>query len=105
MSYRDLHFNYRSNPGIVKFCNLIQLVRAACFGSHDIEPQAAWWIDEPVQTVWFAFDDDQTADQLRRHSELVKLVNCEEGDEANYVDADPILTTLDEKSMAFIGIF
>ena len=32
LSYQELHFNYRSDPGIVRFCNLIQLVRAAALG-------------------------------------------------------------------------
>lgn len=98
LSYRELRFNYRSNPGIVKFCNLIQLVRAALLGGQDIRPQEAWWVDLPVQTVWFALDNAQAKQQVHQRPELVKLVNCEEGEETEYVRGDPILGTLKEEA-------
>lgn len=98
LCYRELRFNYRSNPGIVGFCNLIQLVRAALLRARDIRPQEAWWVDAPVQTVWFALDNAETTQQLQRRPELVKLVNCEEGEETQYVRADSILKTLKEES-------
>lgn len=94
--HNELRFNYRSNPGIVNFCNLVQLVRAAVLGAHDIRPQEAWWVDAPVQTVWFAADNSQTEQQLTQHLELVKLVNCEEGQETDYVRDDAILKNLKE---------
>lgn len=98
INYKELCFNYRSNPGIVNFCNLIQLVRAAVLGARDIRPQEAWWVDAPVQTVWFAADDLQTEQQLVQHPELVKLVNCEQGEESDYVREDPILKNLKEEA-------
>jgi hypothetical protein len=97
VSYKELRFNYRSNPGIVAFCNLVQLVRAALLGERDIRPQEAWWFDIPVQTVWFALDSAQTAQQLEKHPELVKLVNCEQGEETDFVRRDPILKTHKEE--------
>lgn len=75
LHYTELKLNYRSNPGIVKFCNLIQLVRTGLLGSKDIQPQEAWWLNSPVQTVWFATDSAQTRQQLQLHPELVKLVD------------------------------
>jgi hypothetical protein len=42
LSYCELRFNYRSNPGIVGFCNLIQLVRSCLLDISDIHPQEAW---------------------------------------------------------------
>lgn len=98
ISYHELRFNYRSNPGIVRFCNLIQLVRAALLGGRDVRPQEAWWVDEPAQTVWFAADNAFTKQQLRQRPDLVKLVNCEEGEESDYARADPILSALKEES-------
>jgi hypothetical protein len=50
-----------------------------------------------VQTVWFALDSAQTAQQLEKHPELVKLVNCEEGEETDFVRRDPILKTHKEE--------
>jgi len=94
LNYKELRLNYRSNPGIVKFCNLIQLVRAGVLGAKGTQPQEAWWVDSPVQTVWFATDSTQTQQQLQLHPELVKLVNCEEGEETEYASSDAILRTL-----------
>jgi hypothetical protein len=98
ISYRELRFNYRSNPGIVRFCNLIQLVRAALLGHRDVRPQEAWWVDEPVQPVWFAVEDAITEQQIQQRTDLVKLANCEEGEESNYAASDPILRRLNEMS-------
>lgn len=98
VSYRELRFNYRSNPGIVRFCNLIQLIRAALLGGRDVKPQEAWWVDEPAQTVWFAIDNAFTKQQLQQRPDLVKLVNCEEGEESSYARADSILNSIKEES-------
>ena len=97
INYKELKFNYRSNPGIVKFCNLIQLIRAALVGGQGIRPQEAWWVEAPVQPVWFAGDDAQTKDELRKRSEIVKIVNCEEGEETAYASHDSLLKTLDQE--------
>ena len=98
VSYKELRLNYRSNPGIVRFCNLIQLVRAALLGSRDVHPQQAWWVEEPAQTVWFAIDNAPTKQQIQQRPELVKLLNCEEGEESDYARADSILKDLKEES-------
>ena len=98
ISYRELRFNYRSNPGIVNFCNLIQLARAALLSVRSIQPQEAWWVDAPVQTVWFVADNALTEQQLLQRPELVKLVNCEEGEETEYVRADSLLKNLSEEA-------
>ena len=97
ISYHELNYNYRSNPGIVRFCNLIQLLRAALFDDSNVRPQSAWWIDATVQTVWFTPDNHQTANQLQQQPELVKLVDCHEGDENAYVAKHPTLQILDQE--------
>ena len=91
MSYRELHFNYRSNPGIVKFCNLIQFLRAALDSNDQISHQKAWWIDDPAPVVWFIDDNDKTTEQLRQNPGFVKLVYCEDGEETDHVEQDTIL--------------
>ncbi len=98
LSYKELRLNYRSNPGIVRFCNLIQLVRAALLDARGVKPQEAWWMDTPSQTVWAAACDSETTQQLKRHSELVKLVNCEDGEESGYAQKDSILKAIEEES-------
>lgn len=100
MAYRELRFNYRSNPGIVRFCNLIQLARAAILGDLDLQPQEAWWVDTPRAPVWFTLDGvrSQAASNLKKSPELVKIVNCEEGAETAYVELDPVLAHVPEKT-------
>ena len=95
---RDLRFNYRSNAGIVRFCNLIQLARAALLGRFDIRPQDYWAIEDPVSATWFAIDDPATKSHLRDHPELIKLVDCHEGEETDYVEKDPILQGIVDRS-------
>lgn len=92
---RELEFNYRSNQGIVRFCNLIQLVRAAVFCDPDIRPQKSWWVDESIVPVWFDVDNPETADKLCRPG-LIKLIDCPEGDESTYVSGDSVLQRLEQ---------
>lgn len=98
INYKELRFNYRSNLGIVRFCNLIQLVRAVLLGSQDINPQQAWWVEEPAHNVWFAVDNAATKQQIQLRPELVKLINCDEGQESEFALADSILKDLKEES-------
>ena len=91
MSYRVLHLNYRSNAGIVRFCNLIQIARATLLDRTDIRPQGYWWMEDSVSPTWFMIEDPITERYLRDHPEFVKLVDCHEGEESEYVKRDPTL--------------
>lgn len=97
MNYRDLSFNYRSNEGIVRFCNLLQLARAVLLDRSDIRPQEYWWRDDPVSPICFAIEDPATESHLRDRPELIKLVDCHEGEETDYVERDPILKRIVEQ--------
>ena len=96
LNYRELLFNYRSNSGIVRFCNLLQLARAALLEGTDIHPQEPWWIDQFVQPVWFDVDSTETINQLCNHPELVKLVDCLDGEETTFVSEDQRLRRLEK---------
>jgi hypothetical protein len=105
LRYEELQLNYRSNPGIVNFCNLIQLARRAILNTKDILPQKTWWVDRPVQPVWFCADSASTGDQLKRRPELIKLVNCEDGEETEFARADPVLAkSLTEENGVFFNV-
>jgi hypothetical protein len=93
-TYRELHFNYRSNPGIVKFCNLIQLVRSVLLDAPEIQPQQAWWSRDAVPAVWFELGDGRARSQIERRAELVKIVDCEQGDESSFCELDETLKRL-----------
>ena len=98
ISDRNLLFNYRSNAGIVRFCNLLQLARSALLGRSDIRPQEYWAPDDPMPAKWFALDDPATESYLRDHPELIKLVDCHEGEETKYVEEDEVLHRVVDRS-------
>ncbi|MCR4317283.1 MAG: hypothetical protein NUW37_13170 [Planctomycetes bacterium] len=98
-NYVELEFNYRSNPGIVQFCNLIQLVRAVLLNAHDIHPQKTWGIEIETTNspVYFETDKSETQDLLIQTEDFVKIINCEDGEETNYVKEDDVLNRMKEE--------
>ena len=95
ISYRPLQLNYRSDPGIVKFCNLLQFVRTALLKHTGIRPQDSWWsYQKPVPPTWFSIDDPATESHMRDHPEYIKLIDCDEGEETEYVKQDPLLSRI-----------
>jgi hypothetical protein len=91
INYKELKFNYRSNPGIVKFCNLIQAIRTALIGGELIQPQEAWCVHQNVPVIWADVNDLAIQQELKTDSSIVKIINCEIGAESEFVDSDSIL--------------
>lgn len=94
INYQELRYNYRSNPGIVNFCNLIQLLRAALFQDRSIRPQEAWWIRPPSKVVWYDATTPATGELIRQHPEMIKIINCNEGQESDFAQEDKLLTKI-----------
>lgn len=95
----ELHFNYRSNGGIVRFCNLLQLARTALLERADIHPQDYYWTyQRNAPPTWFSISNPATESHMRDHPEFIKLVNCHEGGEKEYVEEDPILRKIVDRS-------
>lgn len=92
--FEEFKFNYRSNPAIVRFCNLIQFLRSAVSGSEDIRPQTAWQIRKPVQPVWYGVDEALSRNLIMHRTGIVKIIPCEDGEESAYAEGDPILRAL-----------
>lgn len=92
-TFRELAFNYRSTASIVRFCNLIQLKRAALFDIPDVAPQKAWAIDKGACPGYFELDLG-TLGKLKDQSELVIVVPCQDGEEKAFVEGDEHLRTI-----------
>lgn len=92
LNYHELKYNYRSTHKIVRFCNHVQALRAALFQLPDIRPQIPW-TNEPrsFPVVWFRANDATFWKSFRQHSDFVVIVPCNEGEEKDFVEADPIL--------------
>ena len=92
LNYRELTFNYRSSPRLVHLCNSIQAVRACIFGHRSLRPQSTWQLGGDTSApMFFEKGDAQVEAVLREQSDLVLIVPCEEGEEVEYVQADPYL--------------
>jgi hypothetical protein len=89
VQFRELLFNYRSTPPIVRLTNLIQLWRHVLFNHRDIEPQQWWGQGEFPEPEKFIIGQNVTADDLALHlADTIIVVPCEEGQEALFVRED-----------------
>lgn len=93
LNYQELRFNYRSTPPIVRFCNLLQLMRAARFDIRDLRPQRAWAMDDGAPPVMLFRSEDRGFWEAYREAAaaFVLILPCLEGEEAEFVRADPLL--------------
>lgn len=91
-NYRELSYNYRSTTNVVKFCNLLQLLRGILFDSRGLMPQKIWFDDENApMPVYYSLDNPLVSEKLDEQTELVIIIPCQEGEEESYVAADPVL--------------
>ena len=91
LNYRELKYNYRSTHRIVRFANQVQALRAALFQLPDLRPQTPWTIErDSFPVVWFQADDAAFWKAFR-DTTFVVIVPCGEGEEAEFVQGDPVL--------------
>ncbi len=92
LNYRELKFNYRSSQNIVKLNNGIQAIRSVLFGYKNLLPQTTWQNEEqPPFPVYFKKEDPIIEEKLREQSEVIIIVPCNEGAEADFVKEDEYL--------------
>lgn len=92
LNYRELKYNYRSTHRIVKFSNHVQAMRAAIFKIPDLRPSQPWTADPACAPVmWFRSNDEAFWKRFQEESGFIVIVPCNEGEEQDYVQADPIL--------------
>lgn len=98
LNYRELSFNYRSTENIVRLCNTIQGLRVALFGITDLKPQVNWLYEKfSPMPVWFDRGASGVMENLKKQTELVIIVPCEEGEEKVFVQRDSYLNNVVEK--------
>ncbi|WP_157203576.1 hypothetical protein [Methylomicrobium agile] len=92
LNYRELHYNYRSTPPIVRFSNGVQALRSALFKMPELRPQTPWALPQGVfPVVWFNSGDSSFWKRFKEADSFVVIVPCNEGEEAQFVRDDPIL--------------
>lgn len=95
-----LQMNYRSSPGIVRFANVVQLIRRIVLGLKELEPQETWTSTEDgVGPVAYDVVDSEFRRHLAKERELVIIVPCHEGEEEKFRSHDDFLSqpTLDPR--------
>jgi tetratricopeptide (TPR) repeat protein len=100
LNFCVLKNNYRSSSSIVRFCNFIQLLRAARFGLTGVEPQHEWDESQSVPVVNFDSNDPVFWEGIKRRADTVFIVPCHEGEELDFIRQDEILSKhiqIDEK--------
>lgn len=94
MNWRELDFNYRSNNGIVRLCNIIHLLRGVAFRKKALNPQKAYF-EFPINVPsYFDIDNPVCQAKLKEQAELVIIIPCQEGEEENYIPNDDFLKAL-----------
>lgn len=92
LNYRELEYNYRSTRKIVRFGNHVQAMRAAMFQISELRPQAPWSTDrQSFPVAWFRANDARFWKKYRENAGFVSIVPCNEGEEAEFVQDDPVL--------------
>lgn len=92
LNYRELKYNYRSTHRIVRFGNHVQAMRSALFQSPDLWPQFPWTTEpHSFPVVWFRANDAGFWTKFRENAGFVLIIPCNEGEEADHVQNDPIL--------------
>jgi hypothetical protein len=97
-NYKELAFNYRSSRHVVGFCNLLQLVRGLIFNIKGLQPQQSWFDEDAPLPMLFDVATASCQREIRRQSELVFILPCQEGEEEDYVQRDDFLRTLEDSS-------
>jgi len=93
LNYKELKYNYRSTPSIVRFSNGVQALRAALFDLPGLAPQIPWIsTQDRLPVLWFNSSDHSFWRKLKDVGNHIIIVPCHEGEEVAYVSNDPILS-------------
>lgn len=98
-NYKELLFNYRSQGVIVKFLNVIQLLRGTLFDIKDIKPQESWRSDEnTVVPTYYDINDSFIIDELKKEKKnLIIIIDCDSSEVDDYIENDNFLKTIDKE--------
>ena len=94
INYRELHYNYRSTPNIVKFTNSIQALRSYLFRQPGIEPQIPWQHGNSGNPpCWFNWDGpNNLKEKIEQNKDIVIIIPCKDGEETSFVKEDARLS-------------
>lgn len=94
INYRELHYNYRSTPNIVRFTNSIQALRYYLFHQSGVQPQIPWQHgDAGDSPCWFNCEaNNNLKENIEQNQDVVIIIPCRDGEETSFVENDPYLS-------------
>ena len=92
MNYRELSFNFRSSHRIADFSNIVHGLRASVLDESRLKPQQSWYRNPHSRDVVFVNQQQELLfQQLQQQRDVVVVLPCNDGQEAEYIAADPAL--------------
>lgn len=98
--YKELSYNYRSQAPIVRLSNLFQLWREILFDTADVYPQKPWRNDEYIIPPRLYVLNENISEDAFFHvaANSVVILPCEQGQEKELVENDPLLLRLSQQN-------
>lgn len=109
LNCQELQENHRSTAPIVQFCNVILLMRAFLACKSDaatVLPQLPYRRTIRAPMPAYVSLDSPNCERFLHKSGIHIIINCEDGDESDYVKSDPALNSIyKDESGAPKGVF
>ena len=96
-NYGELNLNYRSTKHIVALCNTIHLLRGILFNKKNLIPQEYWFDENADENFYFDISHNTTKIQMKKLSDLVIIIPCQENEENDYIARDEDLLKIQEE--------
>ncbi|HAD05968.1 MAG TPA: hypothetical protein DCE76_02290 [Anaerolineaceae bacterium] len=90
---RELPHNYRSNEGIVRFCNLIHLIRGIVFQKSNLLPQEVYFRESISPVVYFVLNEN-LKQYLDDNDKFTIILPCQKDEEKEYIWQDEFLNQI-----------
>lgn len=88
---RELPHNYRSNEGIVRFCNLIHLIRGIVFQKSNLLPQEVYFRESISPVVYFVLNENL---KESLDDKFTIILPCQKDKEKEYIRQDEFLNQI-----------
>lgn len=96
--YKELSYNYRSLAPIVRLSNLFQIWREVIFDNSDVYPQKPWRDEQIIPPRLYILNENISEDVFfSMAANSVVILPCEQGQEMEFVNNDPILQRLSKQ--------
>lgn len=95
LNYNELSFNYRSTDKIVRFCNMIQLIRGIIFNIKELVPQETYFDEKSASPVYFDINSSICLEKLKENiNNITIIIPCQDSERVDYIASEQFLSNL-----------